>query len=154
MTEFAILLRHGIAHPRGSMPEETRGLTEEGHRKMKEIARGLARIRPKVNVIYSSPLVRCVETAQYISDRYKLGFEIAEELRPEARPKELRGLLDRTASRIVVCVGHEPTLSAMMRYLTKMRGTIELKKGGCYGVRFTADGPRLEWMLSPRVMRR
>ena len=32
---------------------------------------------------------------------------------------------------------------------------IELKKGGCYGLRLTADGnAHLEWMLPPRAMRR
>ena len=154
MTEFAILFRHGIAHPRGSMPEETRGLTSEGHKRMKQIARGLAKIRPKVDAIYSSPLIRCIETAQYLSDRYDLGFATAEELRPDAKPAAIRKFLAATSSRIVICVGHEPTLSAMMRHLTKMRGEVELKKGGCYGIRLAEDGAaRLEWMLSPRVMR-
>lgn len=154
MTEFAILLRHGIAHPRGTMPEETRGLTKEGHKRMKEIARGLSRIRPTVDVIYSSPLVRCVETAQYISKRYDLGFTTTDALRPDAKSKELRELLRSTTGRVVVCVGHEPSLSAMMRHLTKMRGRTELKKGGCYGVRFEEETAHLEWMLSPRVLRR
>lgn len=154
MTEFAILLRHGIAFPKGSMPEESRGLTDIGHKRMKSIARGLVQIRPKVNVIYSSPLLRCLETAQYISDRYALGFTVADELRPDAAPKELDSLLERTSGRIVVCVGHEPTLTAMMLRLTKMKGSLELKKGGCYGIRIDHDRARLEWMLSPRVLRR
>ena len=153
MTEFVILFRHGIAHPKGSMPEEVRGLTKEGHAKMKEIARGLLRVRPHVDVIYSSPLIRCLETAQYLSKRYDLGFTIAEELRPDAKPRELSKLLAATSGRIVICVGHEPTLSAMMLHLTKMKGSVELKKGGCYGVRFEGTSARLEWMLSPRVMR-
>jgi phosphohistidine phosphatase len=154
MTEFAILFRHGIAEPHGSKPDEERALTDEGHKRMKEIARGLARIRPKVNAIYSSPLVRCLETAQYLSDRYDLGFATADELRPDADPKGVRALLDGTSGRIVICVGHEPTLSKMMLHLTKMKGAIELKKGGCYGVRFDGEKAQLEWMLSPRVMRR
>ncbi len=149
MSQFVILYRHGIAHPRGSMPEEERGLTEKGHRRMKENARGLQRIRPSVDVIYSSPLLRCLQTAQYFSDRYDLGFMTAEELRPEAKPDELQKLLDRTSGRIVLCVGHEPTLTSMMLELTQMTGSPELKKGGCYGVR----DKRLEWMLSPRVLR-
>src|SRR4051812_16246190 len=121
MTDFVILLRHGIAHPRGSMPEETRGLTGKGHRHMKEIARGLAKIRPKVDVIYSSPLLRCMQTAQYLSDRYDLGFMFAEELRPEAKPAAARELIENTSSRIVLCIGHEPSLSALMRELTGMK---------------------------------
>lgn len=153
MTAFAILLRHGIAHPKGSMPEETRGLTNTGHKRMKEIARGLARLRPAVNTIYSSALLRCLQTAEYISERYDLGFSVAAALRPDAEPKELRALLDETSGRVVVCVGHEPTLTAMMLHLTKMNGELELKKGGCYGIRFEEKAARLEWMLSPRVLK-
>ncbi len=149
MSQLVILFRHGIAHPRGSMPEQTRGLTEKGHDRMKENARGLARLQKSVDVIYSSPLLRCLQTAQYLSDRYDLGFQTAEELRPDAAPGELRPLLDRTSGSVVVCVGHEPTLSAMMCALTGTSGAFELKKGGCYAIR---DG-KLEWMLSPRVLR-
>jgi len=155
MTEFLILLRHGIAHPPGTMPEETRGLTAEGHERMKEIARGLKRIRPNIDVIYSSPLLRAMQTAQYVSDRYQLNVFFAPELRPDAKARELRDLLNRTTARIVLCVGHEPTLSKMMCEITKTRGgTFELKKGGCYGIRIDGDDSRLEWMLSPRVLRR
>jgi hypothetical protein len=44
-----------------------------------------------------------------------------------------------------------------MLAITKMSsdGTIELKKGGCYGVRLFSDSSaQLEWMLPPRVLRR
>lgn len=154
MTEFAILFRHGIAYPKGSMPEETRGLTPDGHRRMKAIARGLHRIRPRVDAIFSSPLLRCRQTAEYLTGRYDLGCTITEKLRPDASPEELRELLETTSSRIVICVGHEPTLTAMMLALTKMKGSLELKKGGCYGVRLDGRNAHLEWMLSPRVLRR
>jgi hypothetical protein len=36
--------------------------------------------------------------------------------------------------------------------LTKMRGNIELKKGGSYGIDFEGS-PKLAWMLPPRVLR-
>ena len=57
----------------------------------------------------------------------------------------------------IICVGHEPNLSMTMRVLTMMssEGGIELKKGGCYGLRLFKDGgARLEWLLPPRVLRR
>jgi hypothetical protein len=42
-----------------------------------------------------------------------------------------------------------------MLALTGMTGEMELKKGGCYGVRIDAGGAgRLEWILRPRAMKR
>ena len=58
--KFVVLLRHGIAEPHGSRPDEERELTDEGRRKVKEIAVKLTEIFPDVDTIISSPLVRAV----------------------------------------------------------------------------------------------
>ena len=58
--------------------------------------------------------------------------------------------------RRVIDVGHEPTLSDDMAALVGIEpARVELKKGGCYGVRIAPDGTAtLEWLLSPRVLRK
>jgi phosphohistidine phosphatase len=145
---FAILLRHGIAYPRGTKPEEERDLTDVGHRRMKGNARGLARLFPKAEQLISSPLLRCVQTAEWVAKAYdgRLKIELRDELRPDGDRGALRALI---ASKRVIIVGHEPWLSESIG-----RPELELKKGGCYGLRVTTDGMRLEWMLPPRVLRR
>jgi phosphohistidine phosphatase len=152
---FIVLLRHGIAEDRdGSKPDEDRELTDQGHRRMKEIAPGLAELFPKAEVIVSSPLIRARQTAEWIGGAYDLGFETSDALSPGSDAKEFRELLGSMKSCRAIFVGHEPTLSAFMLALTGMKGSIELKKGGCYGIRIGADGAaRLEWMLPPRAMR-
>lgn len=154
MTALVVLFRHGIAQPRGTMPEETRKLTKEGHQRMEEIARGLRRLVPKADEVVSSPLLRCTQTAEWIAGAYGLTFSVASELRPEAGPKEVRDLLDRLEGSRLILVGHEPGLSQAMRNLTGEKSMLELKKGGCYGLRVVAGQARLEWMLTPRLLRR
>lgn len=152
---FLILLRHGIAEPRGNKADEKRSLTVVGRQRMKEIGRALARIFPRPDAVYSSPLLRCTQSAEQVVKAYpKLEITTSEALRPDADPSALRKLLETTESQRVICVGHEPGLSAMMRELTKIKGEFELKKGGCYGIRIDGNGARLEWMLPPRVLRR
>ena len=74
---------------------------------------------------------------------------------PDSDAARFRELLDGLSARRAIFVGHEPTLSAFMLALTGMQGEIELKKGGCYGIRIDEAGAgHLEWMLPPRAMRR
>jgi phosphohistidine phosphatase len=157
--KFVVLLRHGITEE--AVPDqndEDRALTPEGRKRMKEIARGLARIFPKAAAIYSSPLVRALETAQRVAKAYGGEIEVivADALRPGASTKELRTLLDSSKARHVIVVGHQPNLMDNVRALAALgkSARVELKKGGCCGVRLTKDGGVLEWILPPRALRK
>ncbi len=156
---FVVLLRHGIAEdPSPDKKDEDRGLTAEGHTRMKEIARGLERALPKAQVIYSSPLLRAVQTALWVSKGYKsrVNINTSDALAPGATTKQFMELLRSIEERRVIFVGHEPALSTNMAALVGIeRANVELKKGGCYGVRIAPDGTAtLEWLLSPRVLRK
>lgn len=158
MKGFVILLRHGIAEERtAEKPDEERRLTEKGKQRMKRIAGTLARIFPEADAIYSSPLVRAVETSDAVVKAYggQLRRQLTDLLKPAAGPDEFRRLLAEIRSEFAIFVGHEPNLSQIMLELTSMRANtqIELKKGGCYGIRIEGDSARLEWMLPPRVLR-
>lgn len=124
---------------------------------MKEIARGLERVLPKAQVIYTSPLLRAVQTALWVSKGYKSRVTIntTDALAPGASAKDFRAFIDSVAERRVIIVGHEPNLTRSMAALTDVAGAkLELKKGGCYGVRILGDGSAtLEWLLPPRVLR-
>jgi len=154
------LLRHGIAELHGARADDdARILTETGNRRMKQIGRGLKKRFPKAEVIYSSPLIRCVETAEWVEKAYgsQIVVKTFDALAPDAGAGDFRALIDGSDARRIICVGHEPNLSKTMLAVTKMSsdGVIELKKGGCYGIRMFGDGAaQLEWMLPPRVLRR
>jgi len=152
-----ILFRHGIAEPHGARADDdARVLTDEGKRKMKEIAPALARVFPKAEALYSSPLPRCMQTAKFIAKAYDLAIEKLDILRPGSDPDALRKFLVAASEKKLIFVGHEPHLSAAMLHITGMHadGHIELKKGGCYRVRWNGGAGVLEWMLPPRTFRR
>jgi phosphohistidine phosphatase SixA len=157
---FLVLLRHGIAEdPTPDKKDEDRALTAEGHARMKEIARGLARVLPKAQAIYSSPLLRAVQTSLWVSKGYqsRLTVTTTEALVPGASTKDFLALIASIKERRAVIVGHEPTLTNDLRALVELNewDRVELKKGGCYGVRILGDGTAVwEWMLTPRVLRK
>jgi phosphohistidine phosphatase len=150
--KFLILLRHGIAEdPTPEKNDLDRELTPKGRRRMEAIAAGLARVFPEAEAIYCSPAVRAIQTAQPVAKAYGLKIEKSSALAPGVSPREL---VDQVSAGFAIFIGHEPTLSALMQDLTETRGQIELKKGGCYGIAFQGGSARLEWILSPRVLRR
>ena len=156
---FLVLLRHAIAEERSpERPDADRALTPEGIRKLKTASRGLVSIFPSPELILTSPLRRCVETSLQLAKAYEGEIEIRSvaELRPGASSVRLEKLLQRIEIERVIFVGHEPDLSRHMRALTRSRGdkSLELKKAGAYGLAATDRGFTLEWMLSPRILRR
>ena len=154
---FIVLLRHGIAEDAApDKKDEDRGLTAEGHARMKQIARGLERSLPKAQAIYSSPLLRAVQTALWVSKAYRSRANVntTEALSPSASSKQFLELVRSIEERRSVIIGHEPVLTAGLHALTGVAG-VELKKGGCYGVRVLPDGTALlEWVLPPRILRK
>jgi phosphohistidine phosphatase SixA len=156
---FVVLFRHGIAEEAtADKKDEERGLTRDGHSRMKEIARGLERVLPKAQAIYTSPLLRAVQTALWVSKGYqsRVTINTTDALAPGASAKDFRALVDSIKERRVIIVGHEPNLTRALGALTGVdTAKLELKKGGCYGVRMLADGSAtFEWLLPPRVLRK
>src|SRR4051812_3600232 len=70
-----LLIRHGIAEDREAFAKKgeddfLRPLTPAGKRKMKEGAKGLRKLFPKLDLIATSPLKRAVQTATIVYDAY------------------------------------------------------------------------------------
>jgi phosphohistidine phosphatase len=156
---FVILLRHGIAEEKSAdKPDDDRALTGEGNTRMKQNARGLAAVFPKAEALYSSPLVRAIQTGLWVTKGYrkKLRLQTIEALRHEKDPAEIIEFVRGLKERRIILVGHEPHLSRTMAVWTGMAGAdFELKKGGCYGLRVPDEGPAvLEWILPPRILRK
>src|SRR5258705_692460 len=85
------IIRHAIAEDSNRGGDRARALTEEGKKKMKEAAEGFARLELEIDAIYSSPLVRAVQTAEIIAKAigYKGTIEKVEELSPGNSPKDV-----------------------------------------------------------------
>ncbi|HEY4492852.1 MAG TPA: phosphohistidine phosphatase SixA [Acidobacteriota bacterium] len=127
------IIRHAIAEDKGGKADEVRALTEEGKEKMKEAAKGFARLAPEIDIIFSSPLVRARQTAEIVNSLLKTKVEEMKELSPEFDPEQVCARLGSIKkANSVALVGHEPNCSELMSYL--LHGSsglmIEFKKGG------------------------
>lgn len=153
---FVLLLRHGIAEKKGIKPDAERELTPEGHERMERIGRTIARIFPDAVALYTSPLVRCRQTADWVVQAFGDSLEAVttDALLPEARAGDFRRLISANPARYFICVGHEPNLSTIASAVTGLGDGLELKKGGVYGIRFTPENATLEWLLPPSLLAR
>lgn len=153
-------MRHGIAEdPSEAKPDRERSLTAEGHARMKKNALGLANVFPRAQAIYSSPFLRAMQTALWVSKAYRsrARVETTDSLVPQVNVEELRGFLQNIPLRRAVVIGHDPSLTDVVMHLLGHEGKtgFQLKKGGCCALRFSAAGTiALEWFVSPRVLRK
>ncbi len=159
-----LVIRHAIAEERETWAprdDDLRPLTEEGKRKMKEAARGLSLLVPKVDVLASSPLTRAMQTAAILAKEYdKLEPLKVDSLAPGQRLAAFAAWLKgQTTRKVVAVVGHEPSLGTITSWLAAgmERSFVELGKGGAcllnFGERIDAGEAMMEWLLRPSQLR-
>jgi phosphohistidine phosphatase len=159
------LLRHAIAIERAEHdgPDEERPLTEEGRRELKRVARAMRTMGLSFDVIFSSPLVRALQTAEIVaaSLRLKNRLQVTDRLAPSMPAGKQIAWLNRLrpSPDSVLLVGHEPNLSEFTSHL--LTGgrllIINFRKAGLCKVateRIAAGSATLEWLLTPKQMRR
>ena len=163
-----LVVRHAIAldkaeAQRVGMPDNERPLTREGRARMKGVARGLGKRVPDVSVIFTSPWLRAVQTAELLRRRYSdIGWVQSEALLPETEPSALaRALSEHGYDGVLAVVGHEPHLSGWVSWCLTgdTRPILELRKGGACLLRFPTDvvapaQAQLLWLTTPGIARR
>jgi len=160
-----IVIRHAIAHERNDSTwpnDDERPLTEEGVKKFRVAARGLAWWIDPPEELLTSSLKRAQQTADILEREagFPAALDIAE-LRPDAKPAAvIAALRKRRATRIAI-VGHEPNLSVLIGALLRggdSRTLLELKKGAVAQLDFVngieSGKGKLVALLPPRVLRR
>ncbi len=162
-----LVIRHAPAGDReawraAGKDDRARPLTAAGRRKMREAARGLARVVPRPAAVGTSPLVRARQTARLAARA--LGAGQAEEvpaLSPGRAPRALLPWLEaKRGVSLAAVVGHEPHLGLLVGWLLtgSSRRFLTLKKGGAclidLGERPAPGRAELVWMLAPAQLRR
>jgi phosphohistidine phosphatase len=156
-----LIVRHAIAVERGTpgIADDDRPLTEEGEKKFRQAARGLARILPAPGVLLSSPLPRAHRTAQIAAEAWG-GLEVktAPALAGGTFAEVGRLVSSQRAQACVALFGHEPDVSELLASLlgTPHSERVEFKKGAAALVETNGrldGGGRLVWFLPPRVLR-
>jgi phosphohistidine phosphatase len=156
------LVRHGIAVDRTDPkcpPEAERPLTARGVQKTRSAALGLRELGAKPDVMFSSPYVRAVQTAEIFAEALGFGPEkirLNDSLKPAGNPAEILKELSHLRANEVACFGHAPHMDLLISQLAGARGAFtELKKAGaaCFE-QVSAHGRwELLWILTPKVLR-
>lgn len=160
-----LLIRHAIAEEpedfaRTGKDDRQRPLTDEGRKKMKQVAKGLRDLVPGIDLLATSPLTRAAQTGAILDSVYGGLSEVEiEELSPEATPTEFLRWLRKQKGETVAVVGHEPSLSLILSWLLTgtERRIFAFRKGGACLLEFSgevgAGTATLLWAATPGQLR-
>lgn len=159
-----VLFRHGPAGERdpAKWPDDAqRPLTAKGEQRTAAAAAGLRRLRPDVRHLFTSPLLRALQTTQIVARVLALHgpVETWEELSGGVPLREVVARLSQVPpSSTIVLVGHEPDLGRLAgSLLFGETRAIPLRKAGACCLLFEdtprAGGAHLQWVASPRMLR-
>ena len=144
------LIRHGIAVERGIYNnDDDRPLTEKGKQRTRGVANKLVQMKLKFDAIFTSPLIRALETAQILKEA-GLSDYIQEDLllTPDGNLETWLKMLQKSkynqeTSKIAL-VGHQPNLGQWAEKLIwgKITNQIIVKKAGIIGIKLpTYENP-------------
>jgi len=148
-------LRHGEADwPDWKKSDDERPLTDFGKKEMRDVAKFLARLNVRLNLIVTSPLPRASQTADIAADYLKGKVRKDELLAPGFGMSELRTVLKRHDAKALMLVGHEPDFTTVISGLT--RASLKLSKGGVALVDVDPDSEegKLLWLFPPKIARK
>ena len=161
------ILRHASAGTRRANPkvDVKRPLDKEGKQHCFHLAHVLNGLKLSFDLIVSSPLKRCLQTAQLIGTEtgYEAKILHADALRPEADYAHFQRLVHECRSyESVLMVGHNPTLTDFLGQLIGQVADdgappaiarVRLRKGSMARVTLERGPGLLQWMLEPRIVR-
>jgi phosphohistidine phosphatase len=131
-----LFIRHGIATPKKEndslMDDYVRLLTPEGISETQDMARKYSAILSECHVLFTSALLRAVETAELLyPSTQKADFELLDVLDKVADPLQFINFIKTlNPSKTYAFVGHEPHLGESIRILLRSTFSLELRKSG------------------------
>jgi phosphohistidine phosphatase len=159
------IVRHGIAIDRDDPkcpPDPDRFLTEDGIKKTKQVAKGVAALGVNPDLLMSSPYVRAMQTAEIFA-------EALDYAKPKIRRTDLllpgseaslffRELAKDKHSSTIFCFGHAPQLDDLIAAgLGSKHPITSLKKAGIALLELKRVSPpsgELVWLAAPKILRK
>ncbi|HZX94485.1 MAG TPA: phosphohistidine phosphatase SixA [Myxococcales bacterium] len=155
------LVRHGIAaEPSAGTPDDSRPLTAMGRRRFRRASRAFARRNEPLTHLFTSPLVRAVQTAEILARslrRDEVG--ILEELRSGAPAEAVVSALSKRAKdgEAIALVGHDPQMTRLVALLAQLdagdAARVQFRKGAILRIDVDALPPKKSeprWHQKPR----
>jgi phosphohistidine phosphatase len=148
-------LRHGEADwPNWTKPDNERPLTDFGKKEVRQVAKFLDRLKVRPDLIVTSPLPRASQTAKIAAEHLKAKLREDESLAPGFGMSELRTVLKRHHSKVLMLVGHEPDFTNVISALTG--ASLKLSKAGValLDIDPEAEEGKLLWLFPPKLARK
>jgi phosphohistidine phosphatase len=152
------VMRHGPAEDHAdSGIDADRALTAAGRDRVRAVAKGLADGDEAPVTILTSPLVRCVQTAEIVAIATKLGerggnVTTRRELAPGADTAKLVAELRASPRPRVMLCGHEPDCSQLYAFLLGARMPSPMQKGMVVGFSVRDGDVKLRFVLDPKTL--
>jgi len=140
------LVRHAEAIERSAAtPDASRYLTPKGRDSFRKIARRIRKAGAAPDVVFTSPLLRSVQTAEILAERLKHGgaVVVAKELSPGFDLPALRSLLSGAGfPGEAAFVGHEPDLGLLAAAMFGLPEAFGLRKGAVLAMEVEKGVPK------------
>ncbi len=139
--------------------DHDRWLTDAGRRTARNVGRALVMLDFEYTRIYTSPLVRAVQTAEILAATHP-GFEGPLEVHRALAVDEgttaeaLRPLEDAQDDDLIVMVTHMPKVGVLAGFLGQLRSPPSFRTGAACLLRVEGPTGKLEWMLDPDTLER
>ena len=153
-----LLVRHGEAVDIDAAPtEHLRWLTDAGRRTVTRVGQALAELQLEYTNIYSSPLVRALQTAEILASTGP-GFYGPVEVHPPLSSNEgttaqaLAPLDHATDGDLVVLVSHMPKVGALAGHLCQTTRIPPFRTGSACLIRLDAGRGIFEWTMDPDTL--
>lgn len=157
-----IFLRHGLAEGHFSLNQDedfNRSLTKEGIKRLHETLKSFKRVEPSIDVIFSSPLSRAMQTAEIFWTYYKdSDLEMMADLDILDDPRHLVEYISfLPTDGCYAFVGHDPHLTKVIAALLALHPEhdfMNIKKGGiCVLSGGMWKGFTMETLVSPKFLK-
>jgi phosphohistidine phosphatase len=155
-----LLVRHADATDTGSASSDyDRWLTESGRQTMTKVGEELSSSGLRYTRIYTSPLVRAVQTAEILAataPAFDGPVEVQRALSTEegTTAQALSPLEDAEQGALIVMVTHMPKVGVLASHLGRLASAPGFRTGAACLITLDGANGRVEWMLDPSTLAR
>jgi phosphohistidine phosphatase len=154
------LIRHAeaIDFETGSVSSDAyRFLTPKGRKVSRSVFRKLKEELANLEIVFTSPLIRAVQTAEILANTVKFDneLEIANELATVSSEKDAVKLVKKNSTfESIALVGHEPMMGMIVNYVSDRKDiSFSFKKSGVCLLDYDAknDNWKFVWYYNPKT---
>ena len=154
------LIRHAeaIDHETDTVrDDEYRFITSNGRNVTRKVAKFLAEELYDLDIIFTSPLIRAVQTAEIFADELEFKKEVVlvNELKNEISTESLRQLLQNNLNLTsVALVGHEPKMSMLVKNFSDKTNFNEFRKSSVCLIDYNPESGvgKFNWYFDSKKM--